>query len=536
MSKELKEPTIIHVIENPNLLRPLLVESDEPLDSWFPWMVVLKLVYGIRLNDDEKNEKELIRTNAFDFDDHSGWVGTELEFAKLITGGAITDKQEHEGRGYRRVYIIVGRRGGKSKIISVINAYQASFRDYRKYITRGEKIRVVTIAPSMDQGEIILDYCSAAYELACLEGQLASRGNRADGKIAVNQKINIKANLFDVKVMLQVLAANYKNIRGRTIASAILEELAFWQQETDYKNPDYKILSALTPALASLKDMGKLFGISSAYTETGVLYDRYSKHFGVVGSKTLVVKAPTWVMNPSIDREFLEEEREEDPESFKAEYGSEFRNDIEGYQSARQVRAMTDPGVTVREYSSDFAYTAFVDPSGGSKDEMTLGISHEHNGIRIEDVNLAVSPPFSPQDDAVPLFAKTMKKYRVSSCYGDSYAGKIFKAEFKKHGIRYLPPTMTDYEKVDGKKKKVVTRFSRSDIYMEILPMLNAQQVRLLDIEKKNSQIWNLERRPVRGKDVVDHPRGKHDDRANSTLGSLLFVGKKVRRAGAGYA
>jgi hypothetical protein len=74
-------------------------------------------------------------------------------------------------------------------------------------------------------------------------------------------------------------------------------------------------------------------------------------------------------MRPSDDPELLAEIREEyedDPENAKAEYGAQFRTDLENIYSrvalealrgARQVRDPLQGGVR---------YRAFVDPSGGA--------------------------------------------------------------------------------------------------------------------------------------------------------------------------
>ena len=49
--------------------------------------------------------------------------------------------------------------------------------------------------------------------------------------------------------------------------------------------------------------------------------------------------------------------------------------------------------------------------------------------------------------------------------------------------------------------------FDRSQIYLNVLPALNAGQVKLLDISRIRSQLLALERKTIRGsgRDVVDH-------------------------------
>ena len=50
--------------------------------------------------------------------------------------------------------------------------------------------------------------------------------------------------------------------------------------------------------------------------------------FGKDGSRALVVKAASEIMNPGLDRAFIDAQYEDDPISAAAEYGAEFRSDV----------------------------------------------------------------------------------------------------------------------------------------------------------------------------------------------------------------
>jgi hypothetical protein len=65
----------------------------------------------------------------------------------------------------------------------------------------------------------------------------------------------------------------------------------------------------------------------------------------------------------------------------------------------------------------------------------------------------------------------------------------------------------------------------KSDIYRDMLPLLNSRKVQLLDHRRLLSQLHGLERRTARGgRDSIDHGPGAHDDVANSVAGALLLV------------
>jgi hypothetical protein len=120
-----------------------------------------------------------------------------------------------------------------------------------------------------------------------------------------------------------------------------------------------------------------LIGISSPYARRGLLWRKFTKHWGADGDSTLVVKAPTWTLNPSLprDSDAIAEAYRRDAAWAGAEFGAEFRSDIESYITLEAIAACTAEGAYERAPEPNTAYLAFVDPSGGSSD-FTLAIGH----------------------------------------------------------------------------------------------------------------------------------------------------------------
>ena len=83
-------------------------------------------------------------------------------------------------------------------------------------------------------------------------------------------------------------------------------------------------------------------------------------------------------------------------------------------------------------------YHAFVDPSGGSADSMSLAIGHREDDIVVLDVLREIKPPFSPES-AVADFSQLLKSYDVSKITGDRYAGEWPRERFREYGINYEP-------------------------------------------------------------------------------------------------
>ena len=125
--------------------------------------------------------------------------------------------------------------------------------------------------------------------------------------------------------------------------------------------------------------------------------------------------------------------------------------------------------------------------------------------MKILDVIRERKPPLSPEA-VVEEFATLIKSYRCSRVYGDRYAGEWPREQFQKRGIFYEPADR-----------------SKSEIYVDLLPLINSRAIDLLDHDRLVMQLTSLERRTSRaGKDSIDHAPGAHDDVANAVAGALV--------------
>src|SRR5207249_4595397 len=69
----------------------------------------------------------------------------------------------------------------------------------------------------------------------------------------------------------------------------------------------------------------------------------------------------------------------------------------------------------------------------------------------------------------------------------------------------------------------------KSDLYRELLPLVNSRHVQLLDHPRLISQLLGLERRTARsGKDSIDHAPNAHDDLVNAVAGVLVAVSESL--------
>jgi hypothetical protein len=298
---------------------------------------------------------------------------------------------------------------------------------------------------------------------------------------------------------------SFRAVRGRAVLLAILDECAFWRDESS-ATPDEETYRALRPGMATLPG-AMLVGISSPYRRAGLLYRKWKAHYGRDDDHVLVVRAPSIALNPTLDQTIIDAAVEEDPAAAGAEWLAEWRTDIESFVSPEVVNAAVVPGRHELPPVRGTMYFAFVDPSGGSADSMTLAVAHADSDRAVLDLIRERRPPFSP-DDVVMEFSGLLKAYRITEVHGDRYAGEWPRERFSAHGIRY-----------------VVAEKPKSDIYRDLLPILNSHRAELLDVPRLSTQLCALERRTARGeRDSIDHPPGAHDDIANAVGGVVQRI------------
>jgi hypothetical protein len=414
----------------------------------------------------------------------------ELETFKRFTGREAAPSQRVD-----ELWCCVGRRGGKSRAMAVLAIYLAGLCDYSDKLVSGERGVVLLLAPDMKQAKVLLDYAEGTLESTPIMRQLlASR--------------TAEALTLTTGISLEVRSASFRRIRGVTCVAVLADECAFWLSD-ESANPDVEILNAARPALATTQ--GPLIAISSPYARRGALWETYRQHFGSQGDPMiLVAQGTTRDFNPDLPQSIIDRAMERDPAAASAEYMAQFRTDVEGFITREAVEACVRSGVRERPPERKHSYIAFVDPFGGSSDAMTLAIAHKEGETEILDVILERKPPFSPEA-VVEEYANVIRSYRCSKVFGDRYAGEWPREQFQKRGIFYEPADK-----------------SKSEIYVDLLPLINSGAIDLLDHDRLMMQLTSLERRTSRaGKDSIDHAPGAHDDIANAVAGALVTAYKE---------
>jgi hypothetical protein len=294
-------------------------------------------------------------------------------------------------------------------------------------------------------------------------------------------------------------------IRGLRACIVVIDELAFFTT-TDGRPTDVEMLRAARGRLATTG--GKLLVLSSPYAQAGALYELHRKHYGRDDSSILVWQASAPDMNPTLPADYIERMREEDPEAYRSEVLGEFRTGVSTLLDPDALQACIAAGVRELPFVHGHDYVAFADAASGSgKDSFALGIAHKDGERSILDVCRTWAPPFNPSG-VIAECAALLRRYRLRRVTSDRYAPGFVSEQFRLHGIDH------DFSDRD-----------RSAIYLELLPMVNAGSVLLLDDPALIRELRGLERRRgASGRDRVDHRPGSHDDRANAAAGALVLA------------
>jgi len=398
----------------------------------------------------------------------------------------------------REAWIRSGRRSGKSKIIALTVAFLGLFVDWKKHISVGEKAFIFVISPSKDQGQIILNYLK---ELLNLNDSL--RG--------LVKNVTMESIELYNGITISIKSASWRSSRGFSVLAVILEEVCWFRWETSSALRDKEIYRSWKPSLSTIPS-SLLLAISSPHSFQGIMAEKFKKHEGKKGN-VLTWASSTTLMNPTFDEAEVKAAYLDDPEFARSEYGGLWRRDISSFLDHSVVEAVIDEKIFERPYVEGINYIGFIDSSGGKSDSFVCALSHQDKTTKkaILDVCRETVAPFRP-GDVVEEYSKLLKSYGVTSIKSDSYAGLWVTSAFENFGISVEKASMT-----------------KSDYYLNSLPLFNNMSIHLLDQERLKNQLLSLERKTRSGmRDSVDNYHG-FDDLSNAACACLVECQEQAR-------
>ena len=451
---------------------------------------ILRAVYGMSLQPGTFKTRRLVsgrHAEEVSFD----WVDeTAEEFLSRCMGG-----RDYVPRYVRNSGIYLGARAGKSdKIAANITIYEAAIRQHR--LSLGERALVPCIAVDKKQASVVLNYIRGKMKASPSLSQLIV-AERAE-------EIELSCN-----VVIGVYPCSFRQLRGYSIPAAALDEIAVWRDEVTRANPAREVIRSIRRGMATFPD-AKMAKISSPYSKSGVVWDECLSPPG----DSLILRAPSWEINPTLEEESLEAEFKSDPELFWREFGAEFWDSIAPLVPAEKVAASVARGIKERAPIKGIKYTGVIDVAF-KHDEFTFGVFHRAGEKVIQDVlrvwRGSVKEPVKMREVLLEI-SSTCRAYLVSSITGDQFCSEPIRQGLGELGIEFNQFSFT----VNSKQQ----------IYGALRAMIMSGTIEILDDKESIEQIRSLEAVAMTGGMVrVQASAGHRDDRATVVaLGGTLVM------------
>src|SRR5512143_695092 len=156
-------------------------------DSWARWRIFLQALFALELTDAE----------AAAYVEHTGRTALPTEPA-------------------REAWVIVGRRGGKSRIAALLAVYLACFRTYDDVLAPGEVGTLALVAADRRQARTLLRYVNGFLDAVPMLAKMVVNRTRETIEL-------------DNRVTIEIHTASFRTLRGYSFIGAILDEVAFFQ-------------------------------------------------------------------------------------------------------------------------------------------------------------------------------------------------------------------------------------------------------------------------------------------------------------------
>lgn len=199
--------------------------------------------------------------------------GLSMSSAQLACYRLHTGRTAPPPQPYREAALVCGRRGGKSRILALVAVFLATFRDYTAFLAPGEVPVLAIIAADRKQARVLLSYVAGTLRAIPMLKDLI------DEELAESVRLTNG-------VVVEIHTGSIASPRGRTFVAVLADEIAFWKSD-DSTNPDFEVIAAVRPGLASIPG-SLLLMASSPYARRGVLWTTYRKHFGHDDARVLV--------------------------------------------------------------------------------------------------------------------------------------------------------------------------------------------------------------------------------------------------------
>lgn len=468
---------------------------------------------------------------------------------------------DKKGRRFQELVLVLGRRSGKSFMVSVICLYEAytllmmGHPQDRFRLTPTDTITLLNVAGSETQAkeaifskiaeltksspffqpymgkpptETGLHLCTP-YDMAENERRIKNGGKAMDGSIHILSGHSGASTLV-----------------GLTCYTIIVDEMAPMEAKAvEGGGTASEIYSHFKPMTATFGRNGKFICISNPLGPSGKFYELWKASFK---DKTMLMfQLPTWASNPNIERSFLESERAKDPGGYEMFYGAKFgAGGVSPLIPAAAIdnAFLRGEGRRREEFGQPLVqYFAHLDPALSS-DNYTMAVVHCEpmddlrvgpDGKTLQRIVVDHIMFWTPRGKNHPVditeidkyVLEIAKKFKLAYVTYDQWnsAGSIM--QMRAHNLQSKETKFTaDYQRVIFSEMYQLFIEDRIDLYdqnkITLLP--DGSEKNLRDADEMREQLEYLQKKWKGGKWKVEALEGQKDDIPDCIAGAAYMA------------
>lgn len=362
---------------------------------------------------------------------HRTMYGLPLTPEQAAIAVEAVGRKEIEPRVYRSAFLCAGRRSGKStRIAANVVVFEACINKHP--IPPGERAAVILVAPTIRQ---------AANTFKIIERKIQRSPTLKRLIVSVRSSPNESIIELSNQIDIVVIPANAKHVRGWNIVAAVLEEACFFRDSDTGAYNLEEIVNAIKPGMLTVPD-SKMVLVSSPWAQVGYAWSLVRDRDK--NPDVLIWRAPSWVMNPTLDRAELERERQRNEQYWRREYAAEWVSSASVLLDSVLVERCVARGISEFPHKREFVHCLALDPSSRG-DDFAMCCSHAEGDVIVIDYVKAWRAPgrgrYIDYNVVIPHILDTMRRYDIPKAWSDQVSAAALSAAITKAGFQFEQTT-----------------------------------------------------------------------------------------------
>lgn len=433
------------------------------------------------------------------------------------------------GLPFQELILVLGRRSGKSFMVSVIALYEVYkllmmvHPQSRYALMEFDTITLLNVATSetvarsaifikiknlVETSPYFIQYIGknpTSLEILFLTDHDKEENIR-------REKMGVP--LLEGTIELRSGHSQSATLLGGTICTVIIDEMAAMAKNSiETEGVDETLYAMLKPSLATFGMDGKMICISNPLGPTGKFYKLYQAAF--VDKTMLMVQLATWQSNPTVDQLFLESERIKDPENFGMHYGAQFGvTGMSPLLPEWAVNAAFEKGTNRKRGESGYSqiqYFAHLDPAFSS-DNYTLVVLHLEpipnmytpEGKQMKEIVVDYMHFWQPRNgfpvdsnEVDSFIIELATKYKFTQISYDHWGSQGSITKLRNYGLNVIQVTFSrNYQNLIFQEMYEMFINQRIDIYnVNSLVVQDSQLVSLEESKECRNQLLTLQKK-----------------------------------------